>query len=88
MKILGIYIVLHQIFQIRTGHIFDLLNDPLKEIYSATIIKSTNTSYNVKYNEEFQLNRSEFYIRGIFYDDINKNNFLNGWNTTQYIGEF
>jgi hypothetical protein len=88
MKILGILIVLHQIFQIRTGHIFDLLNDPLKDLYGVAIIKSTNTSYNVKYNEEYQMNRSEIYIKGIFLDSLVKNNLLNGWNTTQYIGEF
>ncbi len=52
MKFLGIVILLHQIFLISAGHIYDLINDPLKELETVSIIKSTNSSYNVIYNEE------------------------------------
>ena len=58
IKIL-LFIILFQINQLEAGHILDSACDPTNNLESILIYKSTETTDVVKYNDEYQMNRTE-----------------------------
>jgi hypothetical protein len=61
-KIIVLFHFLIKIFQLRAGHILDSACDPISNLDSTHIYKSTNTTDVIKYNEEYQMNRTEKYF--------------------------